>query len=148
MGSISKKEVIASLKETYPDVATIEIGYYGGGDNFDSFHNLEYLDENRKTINHYNSTNENKTLNITQDYMFHIMDHAVNQPDFNNDGSEGKVIFDLINRVVTLEVTYLEDITPEFDGDEDDPDYDEKHDEYWDNVDRDYGGTDMPPEIF
>jgi hypothetical protein len=77
------------------------------------------------------------------------MDRAVSSPDFNNDGSEGRVIFDLVNKVVTLEVTYLEDVTPDYDGDEDDPEYDQKRDEYWDNMDeRDWEYHVQKPEEF
>jgi hypothetical protein len=55
----------------------------------------------------------------------------------------------MVNKVVTLQVNYQEDVTPDYDGDEDDPDYDQKRDEYWDNMDeRDYDTTPMPPEIF
>lgn len=147
MGSTNKKEVIALLKERFPNAAIIEIEYTGAGDNFDSFYACYVMDENGHSVVK-DGSEEQEAIDIAADYMFHIMDNANNQPDFNNDGSEGKVTFDLINRVVTLEVVYLEDVTPEFEGDDDDPDYDEKYDEYWDNVERETEGTPMPPEIF
>jgi hypothetical protein len=54
-----------------------------------------------------------------------------------------------VNKVVTLEVTYLEDVTPDYDGDEDDPEYDQKRDEYWDNMDeRDWEYHVQKPEEF
>ena len=149
MASTNKKEVMTQLRERFPYASKIEIEYYGSGDNFDSFNACYILDDEGKNVSgedHYKD--EQDAVKITEDYMFYLMDHAVNQPDFNNDGSEGKVIFDLVNRVATLEVTYLEDVTPEFEGDEDDPNYDQDYDEYWDNVEREYEGQPMPPEEF
>lgn len=144
----TKKETLAALAERFPGVATFEIGYQGAGDNFDSFFDFVMKDS---TANEIKSTqgDESNFLTITDDYIWDIFDRAQHQPDFNNDGSEGRVIFDMINKVVILEVSYLEDITPDYDGDEDDPDYDEKRDEYWDNIDeRDWQYHTQKPEEF
>ena len=144
----TKRETIAELAEKFPGVATFEVAYQGAGDNFDSFFDFIMKDSAGNEIKS-SQTDENSFLKIADDYIWNIFDKAQSQPDFNNDGSEGKVIFDMINKVVILEVTYLEDVTPDYDGDEDDPDYDEKRDEYWDNMDeRDWEYHVQKPEEF
>jgi hypothetical protein len=144
----TKRETIAQLAEKFPGVATFEVAYQGAGDNFDSFFDFIMKDSAGNEIES-SQTDEDSFLTIADDYIWHIFDKAQSQPDFNNDGSEGKVIFDMINKVVILEVTYLEDVTPDYDGDEDDEDYDEKRDEYWDNMDeRDWEYHVQKPEEF
>ena len=144
----TKKETIAELKERYPAAAKIEVGYQGAGDNFDSFFDFTILDSKGTEVKS-TAGDESDFYRIAEDYIWDIMNRAQNQPDFNNDGSEGKVTFDLINKVVILDVTYLEDVTPDYDGDEDDPEYDQKRDEYWDNMDeRDWEYHHMKPEEF
>ena len=144
----TKRETIAELAEKFPGVATFEVAYQGAGDNFDSFFDFIMKDSAGSEIES-SQTDEDNFLKIADDYIWNIFDRAQSQPDFNNDGSEGKVIFDMINKVVILEVTYLEDVTPDYDGDEDDPDYDEKRDEYWDNMDeRDWEYHVQKPEEF
>lgn len=144
----NKKETLAALAEAFPGVARFEIGYAGSGDDFDSFFDYTMFDSAGKEIK-TSQNEENKFLNIADDYIWDIMNRAQHGPDFNNDGSEGKVTFDMLNKVVILDVTYLEDVTPDYDGDEDDPDYDEKRDEYWDNMDeRDWEYHHQKPEEF
>ena len=144
----TKRETIAELAEKFPGVATFEVAYQGAGDNFDSFFDFIMKDSAGSEIES-SQTDEDNFLKIADDYIWNIFDRAQSQPDFNNDGSAGKVIFDMINKVVILEVTYLEDVTPDYDGDEDDPDYDEKRDEYWDNMDeRDWEYHVQKPEEF
>lgn len=144
----TKKETIVALVEKFPEVSKIRIGYQGGGDNFDSFYDFSIYDLDNKEIVS-SQFDENTFLNIADDYIWYIFNNAQSQPDFNNDGSEGTVTFDLINRAVILEVTYLEDVTPEYDGDENADDYDEKRDEYWDNMDeRDIEHHPQKPEVF
>lgn len=144
----NKRETLSALAETFPGVARFEIGYQGAGDDFDSFYDYTMFDSAGKEIKSTQGE-ESKFLRIVEDYIWDIMNRAQNQPDFNNDGSEGKVTFDMLNKVVILDVTYLEDVTPDYDGDEDDPDYDEKRDEYWDNMDeRDWEYHHQKPEEF
>ena len=144
----TKKETIAQLKERFPAAAEIIVGYQGAGDNFDSFFDFTILDA-KGVEQEFKPSDESDFYQITDDYIWDIMNRAQNSPDFNNDGSEGRVLFDLINKVVTLEVTYLEDVTPDYDGDEDADDYDQKRDEYWDNLDeRDWEYHVQKPEEF
>jgi len=144
----TKKETIAELKERFPAAAKITVGYAGAGDSFDSFFDFTIEDSKEKVIEP-GQHDENDFYTIADSYIWDIMDRAQHSPDFNNDGSEGKVIFDLINKVVILEVTYLEDVTPDYDGDEDADDYDQKRDEYWDNLDeRDWEYHVQKPEEF
>ena len=145
----TKKETLAGLAERFPGVASFEIGFQGAGDNFDSFFDYTAFDASGKVIDEFSGyQNESAFIAIAEDYIDHIFNTAHSQPDFNNDGSDGTVTFDMINKVITLQVNYNEDVTEDYDGDEDDPEYDQKRDEYWDDVERDYESTPMPPEIF
>jgi hypothetical protein len=145
----TKKETLAELAEKFPGVASFEIGFQGAGDNFDSFYDYTAYDAEGKVIEPFSGyQNENSFLHVAEEYIWYIMDNAHSQPDFNNDGSDGTVTFDMVNKVVTLQVNYNEDVTEDYDGDEDDEDYDQKRDEYWDNVEREYDSTPMPPEVF
>ena len=114
----TKKETIAELKERFPAAAKITVGYAGAGDSFDSFFDFT-IEDSKEAVIEPVQNDENDFYAIADSYIWDIMDRAQHSPDFNNDGSEGKVIFDLINKVVILEVTYLEDVTPDYDGDED-----------------------------
>ncbi len=42
--SADKRTLFKQLKEMYPTVSTIEVGYYGGGDSFDSFTSVDAKD--------------------------------------------------------------------------------------------------------
>lgn len=145
----SKKEILADLAEKFPGAAKFEIGFQGAGDDFDSFYDYTAFDADGKVIERFSGgRNENSFLLITQDYIDHIFMTANSQPDWNNDGSDGTVTFDMVNKVVVLQVNYNEDVTEDYDGDEDDEDYEQKRDEYWDDVEREYDSTPMPPEVF
>jgi hypothetical protein len=144
----TKKETMAELKERYPYAAKITVDYAGAGDSFDSFFEFT-IEDSKEAVIEPGQHDENDFYAIAETYIWDIMNRAQHSPDFNNDGSEGRVIFDLINKVVILEVTYLEDVTPDYDGDEDADDYDQKRDEYWDNMDeRDWEYHVQKPEEF
>lgn len=146
MGSINKKEVLAQLKERFPKASELIIHYFGAADNFDSFSSLEVLDEDGNTISEYEGKNyqeqyeiEKEFVAITQDIIFDIMDNrAKNQPNFNDDGSEGTVTFDLVDRVIILANVYLEDTTEYTDEDGNEIEYDEVN----------YEEHPAPPEVF
>ena len=94
---ISKKEILASLAEKFPQVVKFEVSYSGSGDSFDSFYSLDTYDADGKPVN----VSEGEFLNLTNDYMFEIFERSGN-PNFNDDGSEGTITFDMVNKVVTL----------------------------------------------
>lgn len=96
----SKKEVIAQLAEKFPNAAKFEISYAGSGDSFDSFYSLDAVDADGKNIQDY-ERRESEFLSITEDYIFELFERSGN-PDFNNDGSEGTVTFDMVNKAVIL----------------------------------------------
>lgn len=147
MGSINKKEVLAQLKARYPLAAEIIIHYFGAGDNFDNFSSLVMKDADGNNIKEYEEGEnyqatydlEKEFIDITQDIIFDIMDNrARNQPNFNDDGSEGTVTFDLVDRVIVLQNVYLEDVTEYTDDDGNDvEDYEIEYDEH-----------PTPPEVF
>lgn len=100
MESLSKKEILAQLAERFPNAAKFELSYYGSGDSFDSFHSFDVQDVNERNIPEYEK-DESDFLNITENYIFDIFERSGN-PNFNDDGSEGTITFDMINKVVTL----------------------------------------------
>ena len=97
MGSLIKKEVLAELAQAFPTVKKFVSSYAGAGDNFDSFYQLDTYDADNKPVD----IKENEFLAITEDYMWDIFERSGN-PNFNDDGSEGTITFDMVNKVVTL----------------------------------------------
>lgn len=96
----SKKEVLAQLAETFPGATEFLIEYGGYGDSFDSFYSLSVTCTNKEDESKY-ETRERDFLEITENFMYDIFDRSGN-PNFNDDGSEGTIKFDMINKVVTL----------------------------------------------
>lgn len=141
MGSINKREVLTQLKERFPKADELTIHYFGAGDSFESFSSLVALDENDQNISEYENSYdiEQEFIKITEDIIFDIMDNrANNQPNFNDDGSEGSVTFNLVDRVIVLENIYLEETT-EFE-DEDGNEIEDYEVEYQEHP--------TPPEVF
>jgi hypothetical protein len=95
---VSKKEVLAQLTEAFPAAVKFRIEYSGSGDNFDSFYSFDAEDAEGKDIP---TISENDFMRIAEDFIFDIFERSGN-PNFNDDGSEGSVEFDMINKVVTL----------------------------------------------
>lgn len=93
----SKKEVLAQLAEKFPAATKFTIEYNGSGDSFDSFYNFDAEDAGGKSL----PINENDFMGIAEDFIFDIFERSGN-PNFNDDGSEGTVEFDMVNKVVTL----------------------------------------------
>lgn len=96
----TKKEVLAQLAETFPGATEFLIEYGGYGDSFDSFYSLSVTCTNKEDESKYESR-EQDFLQITEEFMYDIFDRSGN-PNFNDDGSEGTIKFDMINKVVTL----------------------------------------------
>lgn len=131
--SATKKEILAQLAELFPGAQKLIIRYEGGGDDFDSFSELQVRDDKGQNINEYDTLEfQDKFIEITQDYIFDsIFDRARCRPNFNNEGSSGTVTFDMLNKVVILENTYWEDVTeyPDEDAGEDPNNYEYEEDE-------------------
>lgn len=97
MSSTTKAEVYQKLKEAFPKAAKITISYSGSGDDFGDFWRLEAEESDGKEL----KISESDFRHITEDYMFDLLDNS--DADFNNDGSEGTIEFDLENMVTTLD---------------------------------------------
>jgi hypothetical protein len=93
----TKKEVLAQLNEAFPAATKFHIEYSGTGDDFDSFYSFDAEDAEGKSL----PIDESEFLQIAEDFIFDIFERSGN-PDFNNDGCEGTVVFDMVNKVVTL----------------------------------------------
>lgn len=93
---MTDEEIKARLEllaiKNYPKVEEVTFSYYGSGDSFDS-----YDVDVRPSSEKVNSDD-------FEDIFWEMIDRA--DSDFNNDGSEGKVVFDLKNRKVEIEDYY------------------------------------------
>jgi hypothetical protein len=100
MSATTKKEVLAQLAEAFPGATQFVIEYGGYGDDFSSFHSLDVTCTNKENEREYDRR-ETEFLNIAGDYIWNIFDSS-SDVSFNDDGSEGTIKFDMINKVVTL----------------------------------------------
>ena len=99
MSSTEKSVVYAQLKEKFPTATNIEIAYEGSGDSFGDFWEVTAYDADGKEIKDASTSD---ILNIVEDYCHEIFDMS-GQPNFNDDGSEGYIKFDILNQVTTLD---------------------------------------------
>lgn len=94
---MTDEEIKAKLEllaiENYPKVEEVTFSYYGSGDSFDSY-DVD-VEPSSETVN----------SDDFEDIFWEMIDRA--DSDFNNDGSEGKVVFDLKNRKVEIEDYYI-----------------------------------------
>jgi len=106
MAKTDKLAVYAELKEEFPTVATIEVSYEGSGDSFGDFWSIVAYDAAGNLLNDVSS---GAIQHIIEDYCYEIFEMS-GEPDFNNDGSEGTIKFDIQNQVTTLDnyVKYVE----------------------------------------
>ena len=106
MGQTDKLAVYAQLKEKYPTAATIEVSYEGSGDSFGDFWSITAYDA---AGNEVKDASHGEIQHIIEDYCYEIFEMS-GEPDFNNDGSEGTIKFDILNQVTTLDnyVKYVE----------------------------------------
>ena len=92
------QESIKKIKELYPDAEQIIIEYNGSGDSFSDFYNCYFLPDNIRIEPDMN----NPTLN---DLLWYAIENS--DADFNNDGSEGEIIIDLVNNKVSIDNYYI-----------------------------------------
>lgn len=92
-----KKELFNELKKMYPSVSTIEIGYYGGGDSFDSFTSIDAKDSAGGIVR----IDDNEVLTLADSFIWQCLDNS--NADFNDGGSEGTITLDLDNFVATID---------------------------------------------
>lgn len=82
---------VLALKN-YPNVEKVTFTYYGSGDSFDSYDVS------------VDPPTEKVDSDDFEDIFWEMVERA--DSDFNNDGSEGTVVFDLKNRKVEIEDYY------------------------------------------
>ena len=83
------KETIKSLKNKFPGTMEIKIEYRGSGDSFEDFWNLESIPES------------NIQQEDVEDLLWYAIDNS--EANFNNEGSEGEIIIDLINEKLSID---------------------------------------------
>lgn len=92
-----KRETFNALKEAFPTVSIIEVGYYGGGDSFDSFNSVEAYDGNKNQVD----IDYTELMNIADEFLYYCLDNS--NADFNDGGSEGTIKLDLDNFIAELD---------------------------------------------
>jgi hypothetical protein len=91
------RETFKALKEAFPTVSIIEVGYYGGGDSFDSFNSVEAYDGNKNQVD----IDYTELMNIADEFLYYCLDNS--NADFNDGGSEGTIKLDLDNFIAELD---------------------------------------------
>ena len=92
-----KRETFKALKEAFPTVSIIEVGYYGGGDSFDSFNSVEAYDGDKNEV----KIDYTELMNIADEFLYYCIDNS--NADFNDGGSEGTIKLDLDNFIAELD---------------------------------------------
>jgi hypothetical protein len=103
---MSTKKYIQELASRYPNVKKISVDYYGAGDSFDSFNDLDFETKDGKPTG-YDWKQRYELLNETQ--MNGLLWDALERSsaDFNNDGSRGCVIINLEDTKLEVENYYI-----------------------------------------
>jgi len=83
------KQVIKDLKIKFPTIEKINIEYNGSGDSFNDFWNLESIPES------------NIEQEDVEDLLWYAIDNS--EANFNNEGSEGEIIIDLVNEKLSID---------------------------------------------
>ena len=61
-----KRSTFNALKEAFPTVSILIVGYYGGGDSFDSFNSVEAYDHEKKEID----VDYTEVVNIADEFLW------------------------------------------------------------------------------
>ena len=103
---MSYKKYIEDLALRFPNVKKISVDYYGAGDSFESFNDLNFETKDDKPF-HYDWKDRNGLLNETE--MNGLLWDAIEKSDadFNNEGSRGYVHIDLENTTLEVENYYI-----------------------------------------
>lgn len=83
------KQAIKDLKIKFPTIEKINIEYNGSGDSFNDFWNLESIPES------------NIEQEDVEDLLWYAIDNS--EANFNNEGSEGEIIIDLVNEKMSID---------------------------------------------
>lgn len=83
------KQAIKDLKIKFPTIEKINIEYNGSGDSFNDFWNLESIPES------------NIEQEDVEDLLWYAIDNS--EANFNNEGSEGEIIIDLVNEKLSID---------------------------------------------
>ena len=83
------KQAIKDLKIKFPTIEKINIEYNGSEDSFNDFWNLESIPES------------NIEQEDVEDLLWYAIDNS--EANFNNEGSEGEIIIDLVNEKLSID---------------------------------------------
>lgn len=89
------RDFFRQVKEEYPHLNHISIHYYGSGDDFGDFNNVQAIDYNGKYVEI-----AYKFIHEHNDSLYMLVEEV--GADFDNDGSEGVINLDLKNGKVTV----------------------------------------------
>jgi hypothetical protein len=110
---MKKSEILASLKKNYPNTGFITISYEGSGDSFNDFYDCNAYAKcslkNPKLLDSFSekgrpqsedleniSKDLHETKNILDSCIWSVLE-SHDEVNFNNDGCEGEITFDLDN---------------------------------------------------
>lgn len=88
------RETFRQLKEEYPEAKSISVDYYGSGDSFDEYHNVQIDEE----------YNNNFNINKYENLLDAALEHS--EADFDNDGCNGTITIDLMDETVSVDNYY------------------------------------------
>lgn len=91
-----KRSTFNALKEAFPTVSIIEVGYYGSGDSFDSFNSVDAYDGDKNIVD----IDYTEVVNIADEFLWYCLDNS--PADFNDGGAEGTIKLDLDNFIAEL----------------------------------------------
>ena len=97
--------MIDKIRALAPNGAVeIRVSYYGSGDSFGEFNNVTVLDKDGNNMQ-YNTEPSMLKEDISDDDLWTILEQS--EADFNNEGSEGEIVFDLVGGTIEVENFYI-----------------------------------------
>lgn len=110
MKATTVAEALGYLKKQFPNAGLVEIEYYGAGDSFDSFNNVNIINKDGTSVD-YQTFSEEEIIESLIDVLWIGIEKS--DADFNNEGSEGKVIFNLVFNTAEVHNSHREVVVTE-----------------------------------
>jgi hypothetical protein len=106
---MSYKKYIEDLALRFPNVKKISVDYYGAGDSFESFNDLNFETKEGEVSPNLSFDYKERVSLLNETEMNGLLWDAIEKSgaDFNNDGSRGYVHIDLENTTLEVENYYI-----------------------------------------
>ena len=99
----SAKELAAKFLEKNPEAAMVKSSFYGSGDSFGDFDDIDVYNRNEQLIENYNLED------VLQELLWKVIEKD-GRAVFDNDGSCGEIEIDFVKGKVKIEISYYETI--------------------------------------